>query len=59
MLFFMLAAFLPLVLACEVFLLGTAIVDTSLYIDLDYYLIFPMSHRYSIFTEARFVNELS
>ena len=33
MLFFMLAAFLPLVLACDVFLLGTATVDTSLYVN--------------------------
>ena len=35
MLFFMLAAFLPLVLACDVFLLGTATVDTSLYMNSD------------------------
>ena len=40
MLFFMLAAFLPLVLACDVFLLGTATVDTSLYVNFsDYQLI--------------------
>jgi hypothetical protein len=30
----MLAAFLPLVLACDVFLLGTATVDTSLYVQI-------------------------
>ena len=56
MLFFMLAAFLPLVLACDVFLLGTATVDTSLYVQILSISVLILSHRYIIFTAFRLVN---
>lgn len=56
MLFFMLAAFLPLVLACDVFLLGTATVDTSLYVQITCFTCFVLSHRYIIFTDFKLVN---
>ena len=56
MLFFMLAAFLPLVLACDVFLLGTATVDTSLYVQITCFTYFVLSHRYIIFTDFKLVN---
>ncbi len=56
MLFFMLAAFLPLVLACDVFLLGTATVDTSLYVQILFISVIILSHRYIIFTEFWLVN---
>ena len=56
MLFFMLAAFLPLVLACDVFLLGTATVDTSLYVQITCFTLFILSHRYIIFTDFSLVN---
>ena len=56
MLFFMLAAFLPLVLACDVFLLGTATVDTSLYVQILVLSLLILSHRYIIFMAFRLVN---
>ena len=56
MLFFMLAAFLPLVLACDVFLLGTATVDTSLYVQILLISVLILSHRYIIFTDFGLVN---
>ena len=52
----MLAAFLPLVLACDVFLLGTATSDTSLYTYTLLLLIYSLSHRQIIFTELLVVN---
>ena len=57
MLFFMLAAFLPLVLACDVFLLGTATVDTSLYVQILLRSLLILSHRYIIFTVFSLVND--
>ena len=59
MLFFMLAAFLPLVLACDVFLLGTATVDTSLYVQILCLSVLVLSHRFIIFTAFRLVNGFS
>ena len=56
MLFFMLAAFLPLVLACDVFLLGTATVDTSLYVQILCLSVLVLSHRFIIFTAFGLVN---
>ena len=62
MLFFMLAAFLPLVLACDVFLLGTATVDTSLYvqifINISTYLVAPIHYIHRFRACQRFYQDI-